>query len=150
MLDTKTNKHGIAAAGISALLLITFFMPLLSVGSFSISAFGIGNLFTVIAVLVIINGIVNLLKGRNWLSVLTGIISLLAMLVTYFIVNTVVGTINDATATTISLFGQDLTSIDIDVEKLSTTDFMGIGFYLNIILSIALIIAPIVIAKKNK
>ena len=72
------------------------------------------------------------------------------MLVTYFIVNTVVGTINDATATTISLFGQDLTSIDIDIEKLSTTDFMGIGFYLNIILSIALIIAPIVIAKKNK
>ena len=68
----------------------------------------------------------------------------------YFIVNTVVGTINDATATTISLFGQDLTSIDIDIEKLSTTDFMGIGFYLNIILSSALIIAPIVIVKKNK
>ena len=72
------------------------------------------------------------------------------MFVTYFIVNTVIGAINDATATTTSLFGQDLASIDIDIEKLSTTDFMGIGFYLNIILSIALIIAPIVIAKKNK
>lgn len=150
MLDTKTNKHGIVAAGISALLLITFFMPLLSAGSFSISAFGIGSFFTIIAILIIVNGIVNLLKGRNWLSVLTGIISLVAMIATYFIVSKFVGGINDGASTVTSLFGQNLADIDLDANKLSTTDFMGIGFYLNVILSIALIIAPKVVAKKNK
>ena len=150
MLDTKTNKHGIVAAGISALLLITFFMPLLSVGSFSISAFGIGSFFTIIAVLIIVNGIVNLLKGRNWLSVLSGIISLVAMIATYFIVSKFVDGINNGTGTVTSLFGQNLADIDLDADKLSTTDFMGIGFYLNVILSIALIIAPKVVAKKNK
>lgn len=132
------NKAGKIATILSAVLFITMLLPYFSVADFSISAWGIGYIFTFYALLVIANAIVQYFKCRQWLNITVAVIGILIQVGVFVIVQQVVGDINEFTGGTTEVLGVKIPA----VEKIGVTDFLGFGYYLMFIMQIAIILVP--------
>lgn len=132
------NKAGKIATILSAVLFITMLLPYFSVGVLSISAWGIGYFFTFYALLVIANAIVQYFKCRQWLNITVAVIGILIQVGMFVIVQQVVGDINEFTGGTTEVLGVKIPA----VEKIGVTDFLGFGYYLMLIMQIAIILVP--------
>lgn len=132
------NKAGKIATILSAVLFITMLLPYFSVGDLSISAWGIGYFFTFYALLVIVNAIVQYFKCRQWLNITVAVIGILIQVGVFVIVQQVVGDINKLTGGATEVLGVKIPA----VEKIGVTDFLGFGYYLMLIMQIAIILVP--------